>query len=104
MINLAVKNEMSLRVLKLAISHSHGQRSTPGTKQEEVGSITYNGLGHIITFIVPHSPTEAQAKRFAVLVPSLGSSPVHRPRNTICHSGVKWHLSSVISIAASGRP
>lgn len=100
----AVVYEMPLRVLKFAISHSRGQGSTQGTKQEEVGSISYNGPWHIITFIVPLSPTEAEAKRFAVLVPSLGSSPVHRPRNTICHSGVKWHLSSVISIAASGRP
>ncbi len=100
----AIVYEMSLRVLKFAVSHSRGQGSTQGTKQEEVGSISYNGPWHIITFFVPLSPTEGEAKRFVVLVPSLGSSPVHRPRNTICHSGVKWHLSSVISIAASGRP
>ncbi|TRY90024.1 hypothetical protein DNTS_018252 [Danionella cerebrum] len=48
------------------------------------------------------NPSEALAKWLAVLVPSLGSGPVYRPRNTICHSGVKWRLSSVISFAASG--
>lgn len=93
-----------LCTLKIAVSHSHGQRSSQGTEQEEVGSITYNRLRHIITFMVPLTPTEAEAKRFVVLVLSLGSSPEHGPRNTICHSGVKWHLSSVISIAVSGRP
>ncbi len=53
----AIVYEMSLRVLKFAVSHSRGQGSTQGTKQEEVGSISYNGPWHIITFFVPLSPT-----------------------------------------------